>query len=163
MQGAMLLPEFDHENANTRRMLDAIPDEHLDYRPHEKSWTMRELATHVATVGGWTRPTFEQNEIDLSQPWEPQQFANSAEIVAAFDATIADAREALEAASAETFQEMWTLRSGDTVHFTMPKGLVFRFFVMNHIVHHRAQLAIYLRECDVAVPGMYGPSADEGF
>ena len=104
-----------------------------------------------------------QDEIDLSQPWEQQKFANSAEIVAAFDATIADARKSLEAASAETFQEMWTLRSGETVHFAMPKGLVFRFFVMNHIVHHRGQIGVYLRECDVEVPGMYGPSADEGF
>ena len=163
MHGAMLLPEFDHESQNTRKMLERIPDEHLDYRPHEKSWTLRELATHVATIGAWTRPTFEQDEIDLSQPWEQQKFANSAEIVAAFDATIADARTSLEAASAETFQEMWTLRSGDTVHFSMPKGQVFRFFVMNHIVHHRAQLGVYLRQCDVGVPGMYGPSADEGF
>ncbi len=163
MNGAMLLPEFDHENQNTRRMLEAIPDEHLDYRPHEKSWTMRELATHVATIGGWTGPTFEQDEIDLSQPWEQPRFESTAEIVAAFDATVVDARKALEAASAETFQEMWTLRSGDVVHFTMPKGAVFRFFVLNHIVHHRAQLAVHLRACNVNVPGMYGPSADENF
>ena len=163
MQGATLLPEFDHESQNTRKMLERVPDEHLDYRPHEKSWTMRDLATHIATLGSWARPTFEQDGIDLSQPWEQQSFANAAEIVAAFDATIADARAALESASAETFGEMWTLRSGDTVHFSMPKGQVFRFFVMNHIVHHRAQLGVYLRECDVAVPGMYGPSADEDF
>ena len=163
MDGAMLLPEFDHESQNTRRMLDRIPDEHLDYRPHEKSWTLRELATHVANLGSWTRPTFEQDGIDLSEPWEQQTPASGGEIVAMFDATNADARQALESASEETFGEMWTLRSGDTVHFTMPKGSVFRFFVMNHIVHHRAQIAVYLRECDVEVPGMYGPSADEGF
>ncbi len=163
MHGAMLLPEFDHESRNTRRMLESVPDEHLGYRPHEKSWTLRELATHVATLGGWTRPTFERDGIDLSQPWEQEQLESVAEIVSTFDAVAADARAALESASEETFQETWTLRSGDAVHFSMPKGMVFRFFVMNHIVHHRAQLALYLRECGAKVPGMYGPSADEGF
>lgn len=161
MNSAALLPEFDHEIENTRKMLALTPDECLDYRPHEKSWTLRELATHVANLPTWTAPTFRMDELDLAQPFEPWIPENTDEILAAFDKAASEARLVLESVSADTFLEPWTLKSGDQIHFTMPKGAVFRSFVLNHIIHHRAQLGVYLRMCDIAIPGMYGPSADE--
>ncbi len=163
MHAAALLHEFEQESKGTRRMLESIPDEHLDYRPHEKSWTMRELATHLANLGGWTQLTFEKDEVDLAQEWPKTRFETTAELVAAFDAIVAAALECLKSVTAESFQEMWTLRTGETVHFTRPKGVVFRFAVLNHIVHHRGQLSVYLRACGAKVPGVYGPTADEGW
>ncbi len=161
MNGAAMLPEFDHEIANTRKMLALAPNECLDYRPHEKSWTLRELAAHVATLPTWTGPTFQMDELDMAQPFERWIPENTDEILAAFDKAVSEARGILKSVSADTLFESWTLRSGERVHFTMPKGAVFRSFVLNHIIHHRAQLGVYLRMCDIAIPGMYGPSADE--
>lgn len=161
MNGQYLLPEFDREIEKTRTMLARTPNECLDYRPHEKSWTLRQLAAHVTNIPTWTGPTFQMDELDMAQPFEPFVPENADEILAAFDKATAEARLALENVSADTFLEPWTLKSGDRVHFTMPKGVVFRNFVMNHLIHHRAQLGLYLRMCDVAIPGMYGPSADE--
>ncbi len=161
MNGAAMLPEFDHEIANTRKMLALAPNECLDYRPHAKSWTLRELASHVANLPTWTGPTFQMDELDMAQPFERWIPENTDEILAAFDKAASEARSILESVSADTLFETWTLKSGDRVHFTMPKGAVFRSFVLNHIIHHRAQLGVYLRMCDIAIPGMYGPSADE--
>ncbi len=161
MNGAAMLPEFDHEIANTRKMLALAPNECLDYRPHAKSWTLRELASHVANLPTWTGPTFQMDELDMAQPFERWIPENTDEILAAFDKAASEARSILESVSADTLFEPWTLKSGDRVHFTMPKGAVFRSFVLNHIIHHRAQLGVYLRMCDIAIPGMYGPSADE--
>lgn len=161
MNGAALLPEFDREIENTRKMLALTPDECLDYRPHEKSWTLRELAGHVANLPTWTAPTFQADELDMMQAPRPFIPESAGEILPAFDKAAAEARLALENASTDTFLEPWTLKMGDRVHFTMPKGVVFRNFVLNHLVHHRAQLGLYLRMCDVAIPGVYGPSADE--
>ena len=147
MNGAAMLPEFDHEIANTRKMLAL--------------WTLRELATHVANLPTWTGPTFQMDELDMAQPFERWIPENTDEILAAFDKAASKARSILESVSADTLFEPWTLKSGDRVHFTMPKGAVFRSFVLNHIIHHRAQLGVYLRMCDIAIPGMYDPSADE--
>ncbi len=161
MSGAMFVPEWDHEMANTRKMLEAIPEDRLDYKPHDKSWSLLELAGHISNVPMWVAPTFTMDELDMAQPWDRKIPTNKVEILAEFDSAVAGARPVLEATSGETLGEMWTLRTGDEVHLSMPKGAVFRFFVMNHLVHHRAQLSIYLRMLDVPVPGMYGPSADE--
>lgn len=163
MDPVTLLPEFDHEVASTCRMLEALQDDHLDYRPHQKSWTTRELATHVATVFGWTRPTLELDGIDLAGFEPAQPLAGRAEIVELFENNARDARGALEESDAGVMAEAWTLRNGDEVHFSMPKGAVYRSFVMNHLIHHRGQLAVHLRASGCAVPGMYGPSADESF
>ncbi len=161
MNGQYLLPEFDQEIAKTRKMLALIPNERLDYSPHEKSWTLRRLGEHVANIPTWTAPTFQTDELDIAQPFELVKAENVDAILAAFDKAAAEARVALENVSADTFQEPWTLKAGDRVHFTLPKGVVFRKFVLNHLIHHRAQVGLYLRMCDVAIPGMYGPSADE--
>ena len=161
MNGAMLLPEFDHEMANTRRLLERLPEDHFDFKPHEKSFSLGDLASHVANVPTWTSLTFTTTELDLDQPWEREVPKDTAALLAEFDANVADARKALEAVSAEELQVGWTLKSGDQVYFTQPRGAVFRSFVMNHLIHHRAQLTVYLRLLDVPVPGMYGPTADE--
>lgn len=161
MDGATLLPEFDQEMANTRKMLERVPGDRFDFRPHEKSLSLLELAAHVSNLPTWTTMTLSTTELDLDQPMERDMPTTAEELVAELDRNSAEAREALEGAAAEDLGVSWTLRSGDQVWFTMPRGAVYRSFVMNHLVHHRAQLGVYLRLLDVPVPGMYGPSADD--
>lgn len=161
MDGPTLLPEFDAEMANTRRVLERVPTDRMDFKPHEKSFTLKELATHLANLPVWTPMTLSTEELDLEQDWDRPDPADASEILALFDRTSAEARTALEGASREDMKVAWTLRGGDQVYFTMPRGSVIRTFVMNHMVHHRGQLTVYLRLLDVPVPGAYGPSADE--
>ena len=142
-------------------MLQAIPEDTLEFKPHEKSFTMRELAIHVANIPSWIAPTLEVDELDLSGGFELPDLRSTAEIIAHLESTVGEGRGVLEASTADRMSESWTLRTGDEVHFSMPKGVVLRSFVFNHLVHHRAQLGVYLRLCDRPVPGMYGPSADE--
>jgi len=161
MNGAMMLPEFDHEMANTRKALERVPEDQLEYLPHEKSWTLRQLAGHVAQVPGWLTVTLRTSELDVSQPFDQPKLDTKADILAAFDAALAEARPTLEQASAEDLMANWTMKMGDEVVFSMPKVAVLRSFVMNHMVHHRGQLTVYLRLTGGSVPALYGPSADE--
>lgn len=163
MEPIDLLPEFDHEVVNTRKMLQALDEEHLEHRPHPKSWTTRELATHVANVLSWTRPTFELDGLDLSGSRPLMDKKSASQILELFEDNAKDAREAIGETTAETLRGTWSLKSGDEVHFSMPKLAVYRFFVINHLIHHRGQLAVHLRASGLEVPGMYGPSADESF
>lgn len=156
-----LLPEFDHETANTRRLLERVPMEKADWKPHPKSSALGALATHVATIPAWIVPTIQQDSINLANAAPPPPATTREELLAAFDRSVAEGRAALAAADNEKLMEPWSLRSGEQVFFTMPKAAVLRSFVMNHAVHHRAQLGVYLRLNDVPLPGMYGPSADE--
>lgn len=158
-----LLPEFDHEFATLRKTLERVPDGRWDFTPHAKSMNMGRLAGHLAELGGWTNATIEEDELDFSKvPYAPFIPTSTAELVAKFDEVVAKARPALAGASDADMMKPWTLRMGDTVYFTMPKVAVLRSFVMNHMIHHRAQLGVYLRLNDVPVPSTYGPSADEG-
>lgn len=161
MDDATPVPELDQEMANTRRMLERVPDDRLDYRPHEKSYTLLELASHIANLPNWATMTLESTELDLERPFDWQPPTSTDELLAEFDRTSAEARTALDAATAEDLTVPWTLRSGDHTIFTMPRAAVLRSFVLNHLIHHRAQLSVYLRLLDVPVPGMYGPSADD--
>lgn len=161
MDGRTLVPEFDQEMANTRKMLERVPDEHLGFKPHEKSYSLLDLAAHLASLPTWTGVTLTTTELDLDQPWDRKLPTNRDEILADFDTAARDARAVLERTSSEDMGVDWTLKTGDQVWFTLPRGAVFRSFVMSHLVHHRAQLGMYLRLLDVPVPGMYGPSADE--
>jgi uncharacterized damage-inducible protein DinB len=161
MNGAMLVPEFDQEMANTRTLLERLPDGQLDFRPHEKSLTMLELASHVVNLPNWTEMTLTTTELDLDQDWNRELPTNVAELLEAFDAAVAEARAALEGATAQDLEVTWSLKTGDQTHFSLPRAAVLRTFVLSHIIHHRAQLGVYLRLVDVPVPGMYGPSADE--
>lgn len=161
-----LLPEFDQEMAGTRKTLERVPEDKLDWRPHEKSWTMIELATHVANVPTWATMTINTEELDIAPPGEEPYREPAAtsreELLAKFEAGVTAARAALVEASDEHLLASWSLLSGGQNFFTMPRVAVLRSFVMNHMIHHRAQLTIYLRLNDVPVPGLYGPSADEG-
>jgi uncharacterized damage-inducible protein DinB len=156
-----LLPEFDREAANTRKVLERVPEDRFGWKPHEKSWTMGALATHLATLPVWARMTIEKDSIDISHPVENPEAKTSAELLERFDANAASAREAIAGVDDEGLLAPWSLAAGGKTMFTLPRITVLRTFVMNHTVHHRAQLCLYLRLNDVPVPGLYGPSADE--
>lgn len=160
-----LLPEFDQEMANTRKMLAAIPDDKLTFKPHAKSFTMKDLATHLATIPEWTADTVEKDEFDFAPegapPYQSPDLKSQKEVLAAFDRGVEKGRVALAGASDQTLMQPWSLMQTGKVLFTMPRVAVIRSFVMNHAIHHRAQLGVYLRLVDQPVPGMYGPTADE--
>lgn len=163
--GADWLPEFDQEMALTRKVLERVPEDRLSWRPHPKSWTMAELATHVAWIGAWTSPTLQLPELDLTSPTappSPKPAVSRTDLLTLFDGMLAVAREALATSEEATFTLPWSLRAGDQVFFTMTRGVVMRTFVMNHLIHHRGQLEVYLRMNDVPLPAIYGPTADEG-
>ena len=154
------LAEFNQENANTRRTLERIPAD-FSWKPHDRSPTLGWLAGHIAQLPSWVGPTLEEDGIDMGGEESPPEPETVDEVLERFDANVAAARAALERAPDERFHETWTLsQDGETV-FTMPKAVVLRSFVFNHMVHHRAQLTVYLRLNDVPVPALYGPSADE--
>ena len=160
-----ILPEFDHEMANTRKSLERVPDDRLDWQPHAKSMTLRRLATHIGNLPHWGVMTLQQDSFDMAPPGEEAPRVEPAESTAAaletFDKNVGEARAALEGASDEQLFATWTLLSGGQEVFSLPRVAVFRSFVLNHIIHHRAQLGVYLRMNDVPVPPMYGPTADE--
>lgn len=160
-----LLPEFDHEMASTRKTLERVPEDRSEWRPHPKSFTMLALASHVATIPYYVPYTFKSESLDVAPvdgpPMRPPELKTRAELLASFDQGVAEAREALTAALDEAMLQPWTLLSGGKTIFTMPRVAVLRAMVLNHLIHHRAQLGVYLRLCDVPVPSIYGPSADE--
>jgi uncharacterized damage-inducible protein DinB len=157
-----LLPEFDQEMANTRRMLERVPLEKAAWKPHTKSYTLGALTTHVTHLPTWTSETLQKDKVDLGGGYHPPKQAEStAELLATFDGNVAAARTALAAAGDDVMMQPWSLVNGEQVYFTMPKAAVLRSFVFSHVIHHRAQLGVYLRLLDVPVPGMYGPSADD--
>ena len=153
--------ELRQEAATTRKVLERIPAEKFDWKPHEKSMTMGRLATHVADIFGWFSATLETDELDFALGYEEPKPATSEELVDIFDKNVAAAIETLKNTSDETFGRNWKLRNGEQIFLDMPKAGVVRGMVMNHILHHRGQLSVYLRLNDIPVPGLYGPSADE--
>jgi len=161
MTGETMLPEFDHEMANTRKALERIPADRLDFRPHERSWSLLELGGHLAQLPRWTVMTLDTTELDIDAPFERPQIETRDDILSAFDASVAEARAALEAATAEDLMVTWSLKAGGQVAFALPRVAVLRSFVMNHGIHHRGQLTVYLRLLGAPVPALYGPSADE--
>ena len=161
-----MLPEFDHEMANTRKTLERIPEDKLAWKPHEKSMTLGRLAGHVAELAGWAVPTLTQNSLDFAPPGQPPMQPTIAtsrkQVLDIFDKNREESRRAIAGASNEDFVKNWTLMRGGQTLMTMPKIAVLRSFCINHIIHHRAQLGVYLRLNNIAVPSVYGPSADEG-
>jgi len=160
----LLLPEVDQEMATTRRVLERVPDDKLGWTPHEKSWSMGALASHVANLIKWADVTMNATEFDMADvpPGQMNQEATSrAQLLEWFDANAAAVRTVLAKSDADYFVP-WTLKQGGQVFFTMPRYTCIRSFVLNHVVHHRAQLGVYLRLNNIPVPAMYGPSADEG-
>ena len=161
-----LIPEFDQEMANTRKLLECVPEDKWTWKPHEKSMTLGRLAGHVAELPSWAIHTINVSSLDLTPPGGPgiQPFVPGSrkELVEKFDKNVAEARPAIAAANDEHLKQIWSLiYQGQTV-LSMPRAAVLRSVVINHLIHHRAQLGVYLRLNNIAIPGMYGPSADEG-
>jgi uncharacterized damage-inducible protein DinB len=161
-----LLPEFDHEMANTRKTLERVPEGKFRWKPHEKSMTMGELAIHLATIPGWAVPTIGQDALDIAPPggppYQPPSADSRTQILEIFDENVEAARAAIAGAKDEHLVQPWTLLSGGKTVLTLPRSAVLRSLIMNHSIHHRAQLGVYLRMNDMPVPAIYGPSADEG-
>lgn len=166
MFSEMLLPEFENEMANTRKTLERVPEEKFAWKPHEKSMSLGGLSTHLANIPSWTAYTFEKDELDIAPPGEPpfrmEEAKSRDALLEAFDKNVAAARETLTAAGDEAWMGSWSLLKGGNKIMTLPRAAVMRGFVMSHLIHHRAQLGVYLRLLDVPVPSIYGPSADEG-
>jgi len=161
---ARVLPAFDHIVQGTKVHLAAIPDDKLDWRPHPKSWTAGEIGSHLANLPGWTVPTLTLDELDVAPvdgegPKQPE-YHSSAEMVAAFEENTAAARSAIESTSDDTFMSNWTMLAGGVERFSMPKISVVQAFILDHLIHHRGQLTVYLRMLDVPVAQTYGPTAD---
>jgi len=160
-----LLPEFDQEMANTRKTLERCPEDKFGWKPHPKSFSMGALATHIANMTGWCVDTIEKDSFDIAPPGAPpykeEPLTSQAELLAQFDKNAAAARAALAGASDAHFMQPWSLLAGGQTLFSMPRIACIRSFVMNHTIHHRAQLGVYLRLNDIPVPAIYGPSADE--
>ena len=163
MLASAFIAEIEQEAKVTREMLSRVPSDKFDWKPHEKSMSFGKLASHVAEMFGWTPATITQSELDFSKfdykPFEPE---TTDQLVEFLDKNVAEAIDILRNATDDIFLEMWSMRNGETVYFTLPKVVVMRSVVLNHIVHHRGQLSVYLRLNDIPVPSIYGPSADEG-
>ena len=160
-----LLPEFDQEMTNTRKTLERLPDDKFDWKPHEKSSPMGGLASHLANLPGWASLTVASDSFDVAPGGEPVKFPPLPSVNAVletFDKNVAAARAAIAGASDEELFKPWTLLSNGKTVMTLPRVAVLRGFVMNHLIHHRAQLGVYLRLNNLSVPSIYGPSADEG-
>jgi len=161
-----LLPEFDHEMASLRKVLERLPDEKLAWKPHAKSMSLGGLATHLSNLPTWGTRLLESNEFDVAPPGKPpprmSELRSRAEILAALETNVAAARKAIAGAGDAKFAEPWTLLAGGKKLFTLPRGACLRSMVLSHLIHHRGQLTVYLRILDVPLPGLYGPTADEG-
>ena len=160
------LGELDHEVETTRKVILRIPDDKLGWKPHEKSMTAGKLASHIAEMYSWGDATMRVDELELAPvggaKWEPFNGKSVGEIVAKLDANFASVKEAITGATDDSaWMKSWTLKSGGQTLMSMPRVACLRGMVMNHIVHHRGQLSVYLRLMDVPVPAIYGPSADE--
>ncbi len=158
-----LIAELTEEAKTTRKILERIPTEKFDYKPHEKSMTMTRLATHVAEMINWVTVTCTTDELDFAtsdnKPFEPK---DTTELVEYHDKLVGEALEALKNTADEDMHKDWSLKNGEITYFTMTKIATLRTFCFNHIWHHRGQLSVYLRLNDIPVPAIYGPSADEG-
>lgn len=156
----MLLPEFDHEMANTKAMLECVPEDKFAWKPHDKSMTMGRLASHCAEMASWAVFTINQDQLELTPDMKPFNAATKKELMDGFTTFTADARKAIAGASDADLGKTWSLIYGGKPVMSMPRASVLRSMVMNHIIHHRAQLSVYLRLNNIPIPGMYGPSAD---
>lgn len=157
-----MLPEFDHEMANTRKTLERIPENKLEFKPDPKSMSLGRLAGHIAEMPGWGSLTMQTDSLDIVPgQFTPLTATSRQQLLAEFDKNIASARAALEAATDEALMQPWTLSMAGNAMFTMPRIAVIRTMVLSHVIHHRAQLTVYYRMNGVPVPALYGPSADE--
>jgi uncharacterized damage-inducible protein DinB len=162
---ASMLPELEMELATTRKCLERLPTEKFGWKPHEKSMSMSQLATHIVNMLNWGTTTCQQDSFDVAPvgapPYREEPAATTADLLAQFDKNAAEFKAALAATTDEQMMASWSLLAGGNVVFTMPRIATLRGMIMNHIVHHRGQLTVYMRINDIPVPSVYGPSADE--
>lgn len=156
-----LLPEFDHEMANTRKLLERVPAAAFDWCPHEKSYTLRDLTTHLSHLPDWATGTLANDELDMALTPRNEPVESVDQALEIFDRKVSEARAAIAAADDASMMREWSLLMGGQTIFSMPKVAVLRSFVMNHMIHHRGQMSVYLRLKDVPLPPLYGPTADE--
>lgn len=160
-----ILPEFDHEMANTRKVLERIPEDKLTWKIHDKSNTIGWVGMHLAEIPGWVDLSLNHDSLDVDppggKPYRTPTPTSKQEILDRFDKNVATGREAIASATDEQFTKSWTLLKGGREIFTMPRAAMLRSFVLSHNIHHRAHLCVYLRVNDVPVPALYGPSGDE--
>jgi uncharacterized damage-inducible protein DinB len=156
----LLLREFDREMSNTRKTLQRVPAEKWDWKPQEKSGSLGWMAGHVATLAGFTTVTIKTPELDIADASIPK-VEKHADLLNIFEKMGGEARAALAGLTDEQLQQTWTLKRNGNLIFSMPRYDVLRTMCFNHIVHHRGQLTMYLRQLGVPVPALYGPSADE--
>ena len=153
--------DMDHEIATTRRMLERVPEEHFDWKPHAKSWSLGELACHIVDLFWWHKATLGMDVVDMSKPWPKTQASTHAELMEAFETGLGELRETLADTSVDALAAEWTLSHGETVFLRMPRARAQRIYCISHLAHHRGQLTVYLRMLDVPLPPSYGPTADE--
>lgn len=157
-----LMAEFEHEAQTTRRLLERLPTDKLDWRPHQKSFTARDLSSHIVDCVGWADSICTQPELEIDPAtYRPFQAASVADLLKTFDEKVDAGRQALAGVSDEAMEERWRFKILGRVRFEKPRSAVFRDFTLSHMIHHRGQLSVYLRLLDVPVPGAYGPTADE--
>jgi uncharacterized damage-inducible protein DinB len=159
-----LLPEYDHEMGSTRRLLERVPEADFSWKPHEKSYTLAQLAGHLANIPNWIPYTCDYAIFDVTSIGDaarPKDPVSVAELLATFDANVKKGRSKIDEQTDASLMGMWTFKQGEHEIFTMPKVSVLRSFIMNHTIHHRGQLTVYLRLRNVPLPAIYGPTADE--
>lgn len=161
----ILLSQFDHEMATTRRVLACVPEAHADWKPHPKSTALGALAQHIATLSGFGAMIVQGTERDVNPaggpPSAPVLFTTAAALLQTFDANVVATHAALTGVSDEVLMVPWALKHRGAIIFSMPRAAVLRSFMISHIIHHRGQLSVYLRLLDVSLPSIYGPTADE--
>jgi len=155
--------ELEAEAITTRKMLKQVPTDKFDWQPHPKSMTIKRLATHIAELPTWIGMTLNTDELDFeNNPYSPVNINTNEELLAYFERSLEDGRNQINAGSEDVLDKPWTLRNGKTIYSTSPKREVLRM-AFSQIIHHRAQLGVYLRLLNIPIPGSYGPSADEQF
>jgi uncharacterized damage-inducible protein DinB len=160
-----LLAEFDHEMGTTRRLLERVPPADFAWKPHDKSFSLGQLAGHISTIPHWASAVFGMTEFDISafgEETRPKEPPSVTSLLETFDKNVRDARKTVDEQIDSAMTVPWTFKKGGQVMFSMPRASVWRTLVMNHIIHHRGQLSVYLRLRNVPLPSLYGPTADEG-
>ena len=160
-----ILPEYDHEMGTTRRLLERVPEADFAWKPHDKSYSLVQLATHIASIPRWVPFTLDETALDVTTVPEdarPKPATSVANLLETFDRHVKTARAKIAEQPDSALMVPWTLKQGTHEVFTMPRIGVLRSFIMNHMIHHRGQLSVYLRLRNVPLPSIYGPTADEG-
>jgi uncharacterized damage-inducible protein DinB len=157
-----MIQEYQHESAQTRKVLERVPEQHFGWKPHDKSMTLCELASHLSEIPTWVRATMKQDEFVWSmEDWKPYKAESVKQMLADYDSRLVDAFDAMKGTPDSDMMKNWKMVMDGQTIVEMPRVAVLRNFVLNHAIHHRAQLGVYLRLQDVPLPQIYGPTADE--